>query len=103
MKNQYVGDIRDYGKYALLRALAAQYSIGLNWYLTPDDGRPDGKLTNYLKLSADPLDEELFQWLKKLLYSENGNLCHEGRIFAHRTESKYFSVGRLSVPNDDSR
>ena len=32
MKNQYVGDIGDYGKYALLRAFASHYRIGVNWY-----------------------------------------------------------------------
>ena len=43
MKNQYVGDIGDYGKYALLRFLSKQgYSIGINWYLTPDDNKTDG-------------------------------------------------------------
>lgn len=40
MKNQYVGDIGDYGKYGLMRFLRdAGVSIGINWYLTPDDGR----------------------------------------------------------------
>ena len=34
MKNQYFGDIGDYGKYGLLRWLAGQgLSIAVNWYL----------------------------------------------------------------------
>lgn len=34
MQDRYAGDIGDYGKFALLRALAAQgLSIGVNWYL----------------------------------------------------------------------
>ena len=62
MKNQYVGDIGDYGKYALLRTLIAkEYSMGVNWYLTPDDGNTDGKYTDYLKKENDSLDEELFE------------------------------------------
>ena len=49
MKDQYIGDIGDYGKYGLLRFLAAQgTSIGVNWYLTPADGRTDGSHTEYL-------------------------------------------------------
>ena len=38
MKNQYVGDIGDYGKYGLLRFLSNHgIIIGINWYLTEDD------------------------------------------------------------------
>ncbi len=38
MKNQYVADIGDYGKYGLLRFLARKgIKVGVNWYLTPDD------------------------------------------------------------------
>ena len=50
MKNQYVGDVGDFGKYALLRAFSeAGVQIGVNWYLTKDDGSADGKFTSYLK------------------------------------------------------
>jgi len=79
VKNQYVGDIGDYGKYALLRALACNYSIGVNWYLTPDDERTDGKFTDYLMRNTDSLDDELFQKLKALLFSSEGTLIHENR------------------------
>ena len=53
MKNQYFGDVGDYGKYGLLRALALNgISIAVNWYLTDDvtenDGSSDGKFTQYL-------------------------------------------------------
>ena len=52
MKNQYIGDIGDYGKYGLLRFLRASgIDIGVNWYLTPYDGRTDGNHTEYL---SDP-------------------------------------------------
>jgi hypothetical protein len=38
MKNQYVGDIGDYGKYSLLRFLSLHgIQIGINWYLTEND------------------------------------------------------------------
>ena len=48
MKNQYVGDIGDYGKYGLLRFLAEKgVLIGVNWYLTENDGTDDGKFRDY--------------------------------------------------------
>lgn len=50
MKNQYVGDIGDYGKYAILREFAnAGVKVGINWYLTENDGSNDGKFTKYLE------------------------------------------------------
>lgn len=49
MKDQYVGDINDFRKYALLRALAgAGLGIGVCWMLTPPDGRSDGRMVEYL-------------------------------------------------------
>lgn len=68
MKNQYIGDIGDYGKYGLLRFLAAHgIRIGINWYLTPDDGSNDGKFTDYLLRTEDRVyDPELFDALKEI-------------------------------------
>lgn len=50
MKHQYVGDINDYRKYALLRALSVGGAnrIGVCWMLTPDDGGADGGKLAYL-------------------------------------------------------
>jgi hypothetical protein len=46
MKNQYFGDVGDYGKYGLLRFLAGNnIKIAVNWYLTPDDGSNDGNIS----------------------------------------------------------
>lgn len=69
MKNQYVGDIGDYGKYGLLRFLARQgIKIGVNWYLTDDDESADGKFTNYLDKPEDRVcDPELFDALKEIV------------------------------------
>ena len=66
MKNQYVGDIGDYGKYGLLRFLASYgIKIGVNWFLTENDGSTDGKFTTYLKNPADRVyDPELFDALQ---------------------------------------
>jgi len=56
MQNCYVGDVGDFGKYGLLRALclpgsdaSRALSLGVVWYLVPDEGRnADGKHTSYL-------------------------------------------------------
>ena len=68
MKNQYVGDIGDYGKYGLLRFLAGKgVRIGVNWYLTEDDGSSDGKFTEYLKNPDESVyDKELFRKLRTI-------------------------------------
>src|SRR5437763_1252586 len=51
MKEQYVGDVNDYRKYALLRHLGAgrQLRIGVCWMLTPPDA---GNLRHYLEQPA---------------------------------------------------
>ena len=73
MKNQYLGDIGDYGKYGLLRFLAKKgIRIGVNWYLTEDDGSNDGKFIGYLKKEQDRIhDEELFDFLASLVEHQN--------------------------------
>ncbi len=50
MQNRYTGDIGDFSKLGLLRALRrAGFSIGLNWYLTPDETHNgDGRHVDYL-------------------------------------------------------
>lgn len=67
MKHQYVGDINDYRKYALLRALSAGGAnrIGVCWMLTPDDGGMDGGKLAYLTKPEQNrrFDPELFDIL----------------------------------------
>lgn len=77
MKNQYVGDIGDYGKYGLLRYLAGNgIKIGVNWYLTPDDSSNDGKHVTYLDKDADRwYDEELYLALKSLVMGNRRNVA----------------------------
>ena len=51
MKDQYFGDINDYRKYGLLRALteASGLRLGVCWLLTEGDQRPDGEFRRYLE------------------------------------------------------
>jgi hypothetical protein len=50
MKNQYFGDINDYKKYGILRALSegGKIKIGVCWMLTDDDDKNEGQFTNYI-------------------------------------------------------
>lgn len=68
MKNQYIGDIGDYGKYGLLRFLSSKgIRIGINWYLTKDDKSNDGKMTKYLENDNEAVyDSKLFYTLKDI-------------------------------------
>lgn len=71
MKEQYIGDINDYRKYALLRALAAggRNQMGVCWMLTPPDGRADGNKVEYLSRSAEfrEHDPALFDLLQGIV------------------------------------
>lgn len=76
MKNQYVGDIGDYGKYSLLRFLALRgIKIGVNWYLTDNDNSSDGNITDYLKKDSDKsLDPDVFITLKEIVEQNDRDL-----------------------------
>jgi hypothetical protein len=60
MQNRYAGDVGDFMKLGLLRHVAAPASdggagltMGLNWYLAPDEGHnADGKHITYLQPSS---------------------------------------------------
>jgi hypothetical protein len=71
MKEQYVGDISDYRKYALLRALAGPGGLKprVCWMLTPPDQRADGNKVQYLKRPEKwrGYDSPLFDLLKSVV------------------------------------
>ena len=71
MKDQYFGDVNDYRKYGLLRALGsvARLPIGVCWLLTTSDGSADGEFRRYLQRPARwrHHDPELYDQLRKLL------------------------------------
>jgi len=70
MQNRYTGDIGDFSKLGLLRALrSASFSIGLNWYLTPDETHNgDGRHVGYLRQDEyRACDEGLWLSLKAIV------------------------------------
>lgn len=68
MKEQYVGDVNDYRKYALLRLLGRSgLKLGVCWMLTPNDERSDGNKLGYLDQSKEERhDPELFALLRRV-------------------------------------
>jgi hypothetical protein len=70
LKIQYLGDVNDYRKFALLRALEREgrFKMGVSWMLTPDDGCADGGNRAYLNEPQKwkQFDPELFEALKRI-------------------------------------
>lgn len=70
MQDRYAGDIGDYVKLALLRAVSPGRRLGVAWYLYPDEGHnSDGRHTAYLNDPAKwrDLDPELFEQLRTVV------------------------------------
>ena len=78
MQNKYVGDVGDFGKYGLLRALCgadqhgAELRLGVVWYLVPDEKGGDGGHTAYLtrpekRGDYHPCDEKLYDALAAIV------------------------------------
>jgi hypothetical protein len=54
VQNRYVGDIGDYLKLGILRALSPGYHLGVAWWLFPDEGHNgDGRHISYLSRPAN--------------------------------------------------
>ena len=68
MQDRYAGDIGDYGKFALLRAMEAQdLKLGVNWYLAktlPSEIHDDGKYR--IPTQYENLDPELSATLNRI-------------------------------------
>lgn len=70
MKDQYVGDVNDYFKYALLRTLEGHdLALAVAWMLTESDGRSDGGRLSYLDRPEQfrHVDPVLFDALRRTL------------------------------------
>jgi hypothetical protein len=102
MQNRYVGDVGDFGKYGLLRALCnpgpgdsgAPLKLGVIWYLVPDETRTnDGRHVNYLTPTKKNLDlyrncdPGLYDTLKRMVRSGSRNIrsIQESGLFPQDT------------------
>jgi hypothetical protein len=78
VQNRYVGDLGDFGKYALLNALTKPteshpgFSLAVLWYLVPDEGHnEDGKYISYLTsgrgAALQLCDPDLYSQLQQIV------------------------------------
>jgi len=77
MQDQYTGDIGDFGKYGLLRAICAETGLrlGVVWYLSAADKPTDGRLVEYL----GPPHRPLFRDCDPRLYDALGEVVRDSR------------------------
>ena len=79
MQDRYTGDLGDFSKLGILRALQkAGMSIGVNWYLTPDENHSgDGRHVKYLNQEKfKACDEELWLELKNIVKGNHREVCY---------------------------
>ena len=78
MQDRYAGDIGDFSKLGVLRTLQkAGMSVGVNWYLTPDEHHnDDGCHVKYLENDDfRACDEELWLELKDIVDKKDRRAC----------------------------
>lgn len=93
MQNRYTGDIGDFGKLGLLRWLrSAGFSIGVNWYLVPDETHnQDGRHVSYLEdESYRTCDAPLWEGLRQIVHS--GQREVRALENGHILDATFFSV-----------
>ncbi|MCY3820761.1 MAG: hypothetical protein OXH52_15610 [Gammaproteobacteria bacterium] len=84
MQDRYTGDVGDFVKYGLLRAITGSKRLGIAWYLHPDAGPAgDGGHTEYLSQHErwQHLDPRLFEALKRIVSDDDrsvGSLQRSG-------------------------
>ena len=77
MKDQYVGDVNDFWKYTLLRALTAESRrLVVCWMLTPNDDGRDGRHVSYLRKPGQfrPVDPTVFDVLHRAIRESRRNV-----------------------------
>ena len=114
MQDRYVGDIGDFGKYGLLRALTCPGPslaprLGVAWYLYPDESaNDDGKFTGYLSKghrhasSLQGCDSTLYEALRCLLKSGRRSIASVRNAGIMPSDTLYYERP-LSYPRSMKR
>lgn len=79
MQDRYTGDLGDFSKLGILRTLqTAGLTIGVNWYLTPDENHNgDGRHVKYLNQEEfKACDEALWLELRSIVESNHREACY---------------------------
>ena len=90
MQNRYVGDIGDYLKLGILRALSPGFHLGIAWWLFPDESHNrDGRHISYLSRPDQwrHFDPDLFDTLQEIVSS--------GRRHVHALEAADILPGAM--------
>jgi hypothetical protein len=103
MQDRYTGDVGDFGKFGLLRALCRQddgppLRLGVVWFLVPDESHnEDGKHTKYLDGSPRfrNCDPELYDELQRLLLDDFGKVVPTRRRVATIEGSNVLPAGTV--------
>jgi hypothetical protein len=76
MRDSYIADVGDFGKYALLNALAGDdLRLGVLWCRNSEpDATQDGRFTEYPELR--PCDPDLYDRLAQILKAKQRSLAH---------------------------
>ena len=99
MQDQYVGDIGDFGKYGLLRAIFGRPEVpesgcglrlGVAWYLSEGKPGSGGNLTDYPNLRE--CDPYLYDGLKHLIESGNRTVAEVVRSRILPNDTAYHKV-----------
>ena len=109
MQHRFVGDIGDFGKYALLRALCGtpevpnpEIQLGVVWYYTPNNGHHAGTAWDYLVV-GNPLaglaglDEPLYGNLQQFLGPNNRNLAIVHQMGILPAEPRNYFLGPVGT------
>ena len=92
MKNQYVADIGDYGKYSLLKAFTDEkIKVGINWYLTSNDDSNDGRFTDYLNKDSLRYYNPLVFDKLKIISAKKDKSVHDIENSGLLLDAKYYS------------
>ena len=112
MQDRYTGDVGDFGKYGLLRALAGSKTalrLGVVWYLFPNERHnADGKHVGYLKDTPNnhkrfrACDPDLYDALRSLVSADKRSVAsvQAGGILPADT---VFYEPSLSFPREERR
>ena len=112
MQDRYVGDVGDFGKYALLRRIACDdgseagnLRLGVVWYLFPDeDHNSDGRHVAYLeKEEFRALDPDLFDGLKSLVHADRRNVAAVAASRLLPVNTVFIDALTVIIPGADSR
>ena len=107
MQNRYVGDVGDFAKYGLLRAIMGRKRLGVAWYLHPDAGPiGDGKHADYLCRPAEfrHLDCKLFDEMKIIREGDLRSVAaveKSGILGNAAFADEYLGVERIAVGKRD--